>query len=147
MTFFECYKRELEECGWWIVDEEKFKKQVNLNEAFFNYWNQFEPKKYFKSITDYTWDDKRDPEFITYNCRLISEKFKNLIMEAPETWEDDKITCPHCGYEDDESSVIDQNDSDWECPSCSKISMVSIEYTRTYTAIGRKPLEPEFQRS
>jgi rubrerythrin len=147
MTFFEHYKRELEECGWWIKDEEKFKKQVSLSKAFYNCLSVLEPEKYNKPINDYSWDSKRKPEFIAHNKSLIHKNFKDLFKEAPETREDDKITCPHCGYTDDEVWEIEENDPEWECPSCSEISAVTIEYTRTFTAIGRKPLEPEFNEA
>ena len=147
MTFFECYKRELEECGWWIKDEEKFKKKVDLSKAFDNYWNKFEPEKYNKSIKDYTWDSKMEQQFIARDKSLIHKNFKELFVEAPETIEDDKIICPHCKFEEYELCDVYDDDSEWNCPDCGKKSFLSIEIVRVFTAIGRKPLESNFNEA
>lgn len=67
--------------------------------------------------------------------------------DAPE-YPDDYIVCPYCLYEDHEpgehSALRHDGDStEFECPECDQVSIVSLQVTCEYLA---EPIDPEAPR-
>lgn len=51
------------------------------------------------------------------------------------------ITCPYCGYEDDESHLIDDNEGLKDCDSCGRAfafrRIITVEYSTGEVANGK----------
>ena len=59
-------------------------------------------------------------------------------MEIEETYSNDGIECPHCGYLETEGEVIyNQEIEDYECGSCGKKIDVSIYVSWSWTCNAR----------
>lgn len=60
-----------------------------------------------------------------------------------EQWRKDYITCPWCGYEDDESSYEDEGEYEHECPCCGNVFVCIPFIEVTYTSKRRIEDMPE----
>ena len=54
----------------------------------------------------------------------------------------DNITCPYCGYENEDSWESDESDEHYECPNCGSYFSYEIEVSVSYYSSPVKKNEP-----
>lgn len=81
---------------------------------------------------EYKWVEVEPLE--TYNIE------KGDIEDAENnTWQTEKLTCPVCGYVDEDSWEIGDGDDNYKCPRCGSSLSVEVEYSKTFTVTCNEP--------
>lgn len=75
------------------------------------------------------------------------EKVKNQLVfvdgeDPEEQYGTDNITCPYCGYEDEDSWEADESDDHYECPNCGSYFSYEREVSVSYYSSPIEKNEP-----
>ena len=55
------------------------------------------------------------------------------MIDELDTWREDRIKCPYCGYIEGDSWEFGKDSTEYECPSCEKKSDLEVEIEVLYT--------------
>ena len=91
-----------------------------------------------------------------YRCSALNAGENSLyvrfvdfcIPQDNDTYTDDYLTCPYCGYKDHDSFELPEEDDEYECPQCGSILKYHKEISVSYdveVVEGKEPLEVEFK--
>ena len=91
-----------------------------------------------------------------YRCLALNPKENALyvrfvdfwIPEDKDSYTNDYLTCPYCGYEDHDSFELPDEDDEYECPQCGSTLKYHREIGVSYdveVVEGKEPLKVEFK--
>lgn len=91
-----------------------------------------------------------------YRCSALKAEEDSLyvrfvdfqVPQEGDTYTDDYLTCPYCGYEDHDSFELPDEDDEYECPQCGSTLKYHREISVSYdveVVEGKEPLKVEFK--
>ena len=72
----------------------------------------------------------------------------DYIPRDDDTYTNNYLTCPYCGYEDENSFELPDEDDEYECPQCKSILKYNRQITVSYdvqVVKEKEPIEVEFK--